>query len=110
MYIRKVIDAAGGACVKPTDPAFEKAYPALWEYCTAGTHEDGTERPLSKMSLNVVEGRWSVYFADAATKSGFFLSGTTFQELLKSLEKHLAAGTAEWRRMPDWAKKRGKGA
>ena len=105
MYVKRKVEAAGGTALLATDPVFEKKFPALWEYLSRPSHDDGAERKLSKMSLNIVEGRWSVYFADPDTGCGAFLSGTSFHELLASLEKHLAAGTLEWRRMPDWTRK-----
>lgn len=106
MYVKRQLAGTPGTSQEvPVDPKFAERYPAMWEFLTMTTWEDGKERKPSKMSLSVVEGRWCVCFVDDASKRIAFLSGLTFQELLTSLEKRLASDGMEWRAAKQWGKK-----
>src|SRR6266478_8385141 len=60
MYVKRVVAAAGGGSgVAAVDPKFSEKYPATWEYLSQSVHEDGAPRKLAKLSLSLVEGRWT---------------------------------------------------
>jgi len=104
MFVKKAIAAVGGGTDAPSDPKFASHYPALWEYLSVTRLEDGSTRKLAKLSLSVQDGRWCACFVDEDNKRLMFISGETYDQLLKSLEKHLANETAEWRRCKPFKK------
>jgi hypothetical protein len=75
--------------------------PILWEYLTKGTYEDGTKRVPSTVKLFVEAGVIKVALQDHDVRRSCFYSGTTIEEALKSVEKHLDVGDADWRAWRD---------
>jgi len=106
MFTKRIVKAAGGGCgVAAADPKFSEKYPATWEYLSQLEWEDGTPRKLAKLSLSLVEGRWTACFVDADSNRLAFLSATTFTELMTALEKRLSSDSMEWRPCKQWGKK-----
>lgn len=106
MFVKRVVkEAGGGPGVAAADTKFAEKHPATWEYLSLCQWEDGKPRKLSKLSLSIVEGRWTACFVDVDSNRLAFLSATTFTELLASLEKRLASDSMEWRPCKQWGKK-----
>lgn len=80
--------------------------PLVWEYLTKGAYEDGTRRVPSKMQFFVEAGVVKVSFQDHDNRRSCFYSGSSIEEVLKSVEKHLDVGDADWRA---WPREEGQG-
>lgn len=91
---------AGTADEPVTDPAFQKAYPTLFGFLTV-TEEDGKPRTPSSLLIFTQEGQFKGLVTEKDANLQLWRSSPLFQDLLKSLEKALASGNADWRRGRD---------
>lgn len=99
-YVSRPPSSPGGSPpgAAPSDPSFVSRCPALWEYLTLLSWEDGAPREPATMILMVEEGRWKACLSDRATGRTLWRVGDTLAALLEALEGSLASGEADWRR------------
>jgi hypothetical protein len=71
-------------------------YPELWAFLTASAHPDGTKRQTGRMSWSCERGCVKCSLTDEETNAFVCRSGSSVDELLALLERHLVAGTLEW--------------
>ena len=84
---------------EPTqDAAFARKFPAIWEFLTLETWEDGKARLTSTLLFLVEGGRWKACLNDRALDRSCWAAGDTVDACMASLEASMSAGTAEWRR------------
>jgi len=83
-----------------TDPAFERDYPAIWEYLTLTRWDDGRARETSTILFLVEEGTWKACLNDRAGERSLWTSGTSPEGCLRALNDHLVEGDGEWRKRP----------
>jgi len=88
------------------DTAFEDRFPALVEYLRETQQEDGSPRQTATMMLMVDAGRLKVWFNDRDNRRAAWLTGSTFDGLLESLEVGLQEDSLDWRATKDPPKKR----
>ena len=104
-FLKKIAAGAGGkgASSPPSDPEFEKAYPALWEYLTVTSWGKDQPRKTSTITLFADDGTWKVSLNDRDQGYGLFATGATFGDALNTLEELLTApaGTP-WRKNREW--------
>jgi len=81
----------------PDDTTFAKDFPALWEYLTHDTYDDGSSRERSTIKLRVESGRWLLAVNNEDARQSAYTTGTTLKETLKACNKALQDETAEFR-------------
>lgn len=81
--------------VVPDD--FAKKHPALWEYLTVDSYDDGTAREVATLLLFTEDGLFKACLNDRATSRTCWMSATTVGGLLGLLEEALQGDNAEWR-------------
>ncbi len=79
------------------DPAFERALPALWEYLTLRTYDDGSPRQAATLLVFVEDGTWKVCLSDREAQRSAWAAAETFQSALSALEASVASGAVQWR-------------
>ena len=89
--------SVAGPGVAAGPDAFAKSYPALAEYLTLATWEDGTVRETSTLYLFVDEGVTKGCLNDREAGRVAFVAGDGVAAVLKSMEKGLVANTLDWR-------------
>ncbi len=107
-YIRRVTDAEvkgpSGGSAEPADLAL--LAPALVEFLTVSTWEDGSARQVGTAML-LVDGKvWKAWVHDRDGKRSCFISARTPLELLSADEDVLANNGGDWR--PDDRKVQGR--
>jgi hypothetical protein len=96
---RPVAEAAESEAARaPGWSPFAKDYPALWEYLSAVSWEDGTSRETSTVLLFTEDGRVKACLHDRAEARSLWSSGEGVEGALGALEHALETGQAEWRR------------
>lgn len=85
----------GPACL--ADPAFERGLPALWEYLTLRSYDDGSPRQAATLLVFVEDGTWKACLSDREAQRSAWAAAGTFQGVLAALEASLATGTVQWR-------------
>lgn len=76
---------------------FAMEYPAVWEYLTADSFDDGKPRQTSTVTLFVEGGLCKVVLRDREAQQALFASGETVEGVLASLEGMLVDALADWR-------------
>lgn len=76
---------------------WSKWYPALCEFLSMHAWEDGTARATGTVMLLSEDGRWKAWVHDRDSLEGLFVSGSTPDAVLSSVEALLVAGDGEWR-------------
>jgi len=100
-----------GAPVGPVEPdELASLFPALWEYLTVQSWEDGTSREVATIMLFCEASQWKAWLNDRAEGRSAWASGSTAAGALYSLEGALVAGTADWRARPAGGGRSGKRA
>jgi hypothetical protein len=100
MYLKKPaqdVSGSGGGGSVASPGTLLKAYPALLEFLSLSSWEDGSPRRPGTIRLLTEDGRWKCSLNDPENKRYAFMSGTTPEELLAGAEKHLRGDTVEWR-------------
>lgn len=92
--------------VAGTDPAFEKAYPALHEYLTLAKWDDGKPRETATLLFFCEDGWWKIMVKDRANARLAFFSGCTWAETLELVDKALECDNVEWRADKQWGGKK----
>lgn len=97
--MKRPVDVGGGAGGK--DPvaceALSKLYPCLLEQLTVTLWDDGKKRERSSVTLVVTDGVLHGSLNEKSLGRSFWKSGRSVGDVLASLEKALADGSAEWR-------------
>ena len=88
-----------GASYKVQDPAFEARWPALFEYLTLSSWEDGSPRQTASLSVFCEDGRFKACLNDREGDRMFFVSSAVFEDLLGEVEESCFTGNADWRAM-----------
>jgi hypothetical protein len=71
--------------------------PGLWEYLTAWTYADGSQRVTSTLTVFLEEGMVKVCLNDRDKGRVAFVSGRTVTKTLEALEEGLQEGSLDWR-------------
>lgn len=105
--MKKLTRPTKSAPVKSAMPVFAKgpfatSYPTVAAYMAQDQWEDKTPRLTTTLLFFVDDGTLKLCVNDREGSRHAFLSGTTVEELLASLEEQLGDETIEWR-----VKKRG---
>lgn len=79
-----------------SDPAFERDFPAIWEFMTL-TVDEGARRETSTLLLFVQDGRMTICLNDRQRGRSVFQSAPTLREAMVCLDEALTSGSAEWR-------------
>jgi hypothetical protein len=61
-------------------------------------YEDGTKRELATLTVKEQEGQVLVVLNDKDTSASAYVTGSDVLAALRSLEKALVGGNADWRR------------
>lgn len=98
-FVRKNAVGASGEIggERAVDEAMASDYPALYEYLTLDWLE-GQARETATLGVSVDAGQWKVRLADRDNGLVCFVSADGFYAALEALERHLADGSADWRR------------
>lgn len=86
--------------------AWIEKHPALWEYLTLDTHENGQEREKSMLCIFIDDGFVKVALQDRDEGLTLWMSGNSLPEAVDALEAKLQAGDGEWR--PSGSKGKGR--
>ncbi len=100
-FVKRIVDAASGAgpTRRPPDADFETLRPALFEYLTATTWEDGTERKTSTVTFFSDDGCWKCSLNERESGHCLFGTGSTLDQCLDTLESLLESEAgAPWRK------------
>lgn len=89
------------------DAVFSDAYPALWEYLTLETWDDGTSRQTATLLVLSEGGSIKGCLNDRERERSCWATSWSFDGLLKALDEKLADGSAEWRSSGAWKGKSG---
>lgn len=89
---------------KPAGPAiplspdmFGELYPALWEHLTSTAWVDGSPRDTSSILLFQDSGKIKLMLTDKAAGVLCFVTGSSVDQAMASLEAQVQDGTADWR-------------
>lgn len=94
--------SASGKCVTGSqyaarDVVMEADNPLLFEYLTARTFEDGSERETSTLLIFASEGVWKACLNDRAEQRALWASGASYADAIAALESLLDSGAETWR-------------
>lgn len=90
-------DSQAGPTV-PDDPRFSKAYPALWEYCTADQYPDGSKRVRSSMVLFCEDSVVKLCLNDKDQARAIWVTADTVEKAFGAADKALQTANPPWRR------------
>jgi hypothetical protein len=79
------------------DPVWVSDYPAIHEFVTAGTNEDGSIRRTSTLTFFAESGSWKVYLNERDAGASLCASGDTVAGALGALEVMLESENPPWR-------------
>lgn len=110
MYATRESQGPGGspAPVPVLDAGFVSHWPALFEYLTLLSWDDGSAREPATLLVFVDEGRWKACLNDKANARVGWRSADSFAGLLDVVEAGLAGGSMDWRRAKAPPPKRGR--
>jgi hypothetical protein len=80
-----------------SDERLKKKYPTLVEWMSETKWEDGSVRETSSISFTLEGGIPKLALNDRALKRTLYLTADTLEVGLEALERHLRAGTGDWR-------------
>lgn len=75
-----------------------RRWPTLAEFLACSVYDDGSEREPGTLLVCVSEGRWRGWLNDRGQGAAAWVSGSTFDALMDSLEDGLLSNALEWRR------------
>jgi len=98
-FAKRVVSSSGeaAAIVAADLGAFEKSYPAVWEYLSLAEWEPGVPRATSSLLIFCDEGLLKCCLNDREGSRVCFVAGGSVSAVLKSLERGLVANTLDWR-------------
>jgi len=80
-----------------TDVAFTRQLPALFEYLTLRSYENGTPRQTACMTVFCEDGLFKVCLNDRDAQRSAWVASETFQGALVALEAGLVEDSHQWR-------------
>lgn len=86
---------------------FVFGFPCVLEFLSRQSWEGGVARVPGTMMVFYEQGRWKLWVHDRDASESCFLSGTSLEEVLRSLEGILSEGGGDWR--PDKGQRPGIG-
>lgn len=98
-FVRQHV-AAGAAkrdAMSATAAQWAASHPAIWEYLTLDTLDDGKERVTSMLCVFYEAGVVKVALQDRQEGLSLWVSSQSIPEALEALESRLQAGDGEWR-------------
>lgn len=81
----------------PVDPILTVECPAIWEYLTISTYDDGSDRVLSTLMVLVEDGQVKCCLNDRDECRSLWVAAGSLQGALRALEELLHDGRALWR-------------
>lgn len=110
-YLKRVAHENGEAKKRQVakDKETADAWPALFEWMTTDTWEDGVERETSTLLVFVEDGLWKGCFSDRDGSRRLWVSGATLGSMLGALDASLRSGEGDWRALRPFEGKGGKG-
>lgn len=98
-YVKSRPSADRPACNPQAGPGHDMllTHPALWEYLTMQTWEDGTPRETATVSIFVGSGGLQAALNDRDVGRVAFVTGTSLAGLLDALETGLQNESLDWR-------------
>lgn len=88
--------AAAEAAWLPSQGVLAKC-PGLVEYLSLGRYEDGTPRQPSTITVFIESGRVKLSLNDRDVERSAYVTGEGLEDALKTMERHLVEGKADWR-------------
>jgi len=82
--------------------SFQSKYPALAEYMSAETWDDGKPRQTSTLTFFYEDGCVKGCLNDREADRALWVTAGALLEALEAIEKALAAGTGDWRARNSW--------
>jgi hypothetical protein len=76
---------------------FEESYPAIWEYLSLRQFDSGQERTTATLTVYVDLDALKLCLNDRQTQRMLWVSSNEYTAAMATLERHLEAGTGEWR-------------
>jgi len=73
------------------------AFPALCEFVSLTTWEDGQQRQTGTVLLLTDSGSWKVWLHDRELGQGLFVTGPDVDGVLLAAEEALESGKGDWR-------------
>jgi hypothetical protein len=106
-FIRKAVAQEERRQVNKSAAAvqWEATHPALWEYLTVETHDNGQPRETSMLCVFCEEGLVKMALQDRDQGRSLWVTSQSFYEALAALESRLASGEGDWRPMRSQVKK-----
>lgn len=100
-FVRRVVakDQRRQTVLDDRGTEWMRTYPAIWEYLTLEVHEDGAPRERSMLMILVEDGIVKGCIQDRDQGQSLWASGSGVPGVLEALDRHLQAGTGEWRVM-----------
>jgi len=98
-YMKRTLppENPSGEGTPPEDIKTWEKFPLLTEHLTHVKWDDGKPRTPSTLTISFNDGKMVCCLNDREANSGMFVTGATFQELLRSLEANLAGrGESRW--------------
>lgn len=83
--------------------------PAVWDYLTLSTYDDGSDRVLSTIMVLVEHGQVKACLNDRENNRSLWVAGESLEGVLESLEALLDDDRAVWREYKPYGKPKGKG-
>jgi hypothetical protein len=100
MHLRKPslpVARSVGPCTPESLGDWGKKYPAICEFLSLLSWEDGSSRVPGSLILFWEDGSWKACLNDKDTNRVGFLSAATPTDLLGSIEKALCSDRIDWR-------------
>lgn len=88
---------AGGGVPVASDPDWLSLYPALHEFLTLASHDDGSVRRTSTITLFVDTGSWKAFLNERDSSCSLCASGPNIPDTLSALEVLLESENPPWR-------------
>jgi hypothetical protein len=87
------------------DAGAQALYPSLYEFLTATSYDDKSERQLPTLLLFGEDGMWKCCLNDRDQSRMLWVSGASLSALFASLDAAIGGGCAEWRAAKPWKKR-----
>lgn len=110
-FVKRAPGGQAGGVVRdvPDDPWMPVSLPAIWEYLTLDTHDDGKARQRSTLMVLVEDGTVKCCLNDRDQSRSMWVAGDTTEGALEALEAVLASGEGIWRKYQPFKKQQKKG-
>jgi len=97
MAMKRPVNGNGGSLgVNEPDHVFFDWYPHLHERMSETKWEDGKPRKVDTLMVFREHSMWKILIHDREARTKAWVSGSSWEEVLKRLEQGLAEETLEW--------------